>query len=774
MKKHLETLSAPGRQITHSAASNSELLLERAAAAGQAGAWQWDITENQISWTSTLTKLLDLDSVDFDGTPDTLSALIHADDREQFRRGLDELLRAGETYDTEVRALRPTDEAQWLHVNIAVVREGDRCIRMSGSAVNIDARKRAESALRESEQRFATLFHSSPLNITLSSVATGQLRDVNDAFITVTGFTRDEALGRTAVELGIWPSAEDRAAVMAAVHEGGSVRNRIVHLRARGGEERVGSFTAEHVLVDGEPHILTLFEDITLRERTQAALRESEQRLRLALRAASAGVWQMDTLTGEIRWSDEFRELYGYDESTSPGRDTWAAHLHPEDRERMLNDLRTRLKPGTNEYRHEFRILHPTRGLRWILALGQIERNEQGRALTVTGISIDITRIKEVEQELRETDGRKNEFLAVLSHELRNPLAPLRNGIEILRLTHGNGEIAERARVMMARQLEQMVHLIDDLLEVSRISRGKIELKREPVDLTIAIQHALEVSKPLIDSAGHSLTVDMDPGSLITRLAQVFGNLLNNAAKYTNPGGQLRLAVAQGGDHVRVSIRDNGIGIPVEMLPKVFEMFAQLDNSLQRTQGGLGIGLSLAKRLVEMHDGTLEARSEGLGKGCEFIVELPLYAPVVSERREAPPSAKAPSPPNALRVLVADDNADAATSLAIVLGMRGHQVRTARDGVETLQIAQSFEPDVAILDIGMPRLDGYEVCRQLRVQPGGRDMLIIALTGWGQSEDKLRSQDAGFDEHFVKPADVGALEKLLEERATRSSSSSAN
>lgn len=640
----------------------------------------------------------------------------------------------------------------------------------SAGSPSPDAFKRLETALHESEQRFAKLFHASPINVTLSALDTGRLVDVNDTFVALTGYTREQAIGKTALELGIWPSVADREAVMAVVQKMGTVRNRIVRLRGRGGDERIGSFTAEHVLIDGKPHVLALFEDITARERAQAALHESEQRLRLALRAASAGVWQTDIATGETFWSDEFRELYGHDENASPGRETWAAHLHPDDRDWMLADLRARLKPGTDEYRREFRILHPTRGLRWILALGQVHRNEQGRALSMTGISIDITRIKEVERELREADQRKNEFLAVLSHELRNPLAPLRNGLEILRLTNGTGEVADKARVMMARQLEQMVHLIDDLLEVSRISRGKIELKRAPIDLTSAIQHALEVSKPLIDAAGHTLSIDVPPGPLtvhadLTRLAQVLGNLLNNAAKYTNPGGRIQLSVQRGRDHVGISVRDNGIGIPVAMLPKIFDMFAQLDNSLQRTQGGLGIGLSIAKQLVEMHGGTLEARSEGPGMGSEFIVTLPLHATSPGASDEAALGEATASEERSLRILVADDNKDAAASLAMVLEMKGHEVRTAHDGLEAVQVAASFQPDVAVLDIGMPRLDGYEVCKQIREQPHGRNMLIIALTGWGQSEDKIRSQDAGFDEHLVKPANVSEIEELLRSRS---------
>jgi CheY-like chemotaxis protein len=339
-----------------------------------------------------------------------------------------------------------------------------------------------------------------------------------------------------------------------------------------------------------------------------------------------------------------------------------------------------------------------------------------------------------------------------------------------MRLTHTGGESAERAREMMERQLQQMVRLIDDLLDLSRISRGKIQLKREPIDLAAALQSALEVSEPLIDGAGHDLTVSAPPDALmvdgdLTRLAQVFCNLLNNAAKYTNPGGRIRLSVRRTASEAIVSVRDNGIGVPASMLPKIFDMFAQVDHSLQRAQGGLGIGLSIARKLTEMHGGVLEARSEGLGAGSEFIVRLPLLrSGGNAAARPAPVPAAARK--TGLRVLVADDNADAAGSLAAVLQMSGHDVRIARDGREALDLALRFQPQAALLDIGMPQLDGYEVCRRLRAQPDGAGMLIVALTGWGQADDRRRSEEAGFDEHLVKPADVRAIEALLERTAS--------
>jgi PAS domain S-box-containing protein len=757
-------LSRKGTSDTECDSKND--LWARAALAANSAAWEWDTATERASWTPSIRDLLYIRADDFDGSPESILALFHPDDREALRRGMKSAPQADTPFEWTARALH-SQGCRWIRIQFYEYRPSHAAPRLIGTFVDVDPLRQIESSLHESEQRFRLLLDTSPLSITISTLATGELVDVNTTFVNVTGFAREQVLGRTTTDLGIWPSVADREVVIAALQEPGGVRNRIVRLRTRSGADRIGALTAERIMYRGAPHVLTLVEDITLREKTQAALRESEQRLRLALRAANAGVWQMNLSTNEIFWSEEFRDLYGYTSDTVPGRETWATHLHPDDRERMLDDLRNRLRPGTDEYLREFRILHPTRGLRWILALGQITRNPEGRALSMTGISIDITRLKEVERELRDADERKNEFLAVLSHELRNPLAPLRNGLEILRLAKDDSEIADRTRAMMTRQLDQMVHLIDDLLEVSRISRGKIELKRATIDLALAIQHAIEVSRPLIDSADHELTVEVSNAPLIvhgdlTRLTQVFGNLLNNASKFTNPGGKIWLSAGRSGEYAIVSVRDSGIGIPQELLPKVFEMFAQLDSSLHRTQGGLGIGLGIARRLVEMHGGTLEAHSEGTGKGSEFVVRLPLVDAASVAAAGSAKSEIATTARRTLRVLIADDNEDAAASLAFVLQMKGHQVRTVSDGTEAILEATAFDPDVVVLDIGMPRLDGYAACRTLRTLPRAHEMLIIALTGWGQQDDKAKSRDAGFDHHLVKPANIDTIESLID------------
>ena len=366
-------------------------------------------------------------------------------------------------------------------------------------------------------------------------------------------------------------------------------------------------------------------------------------------------------------------------------------------------------------------------------------------------------------RELREADRKKDDFIALLAHELRNPLAPIRNGLQVLRLSGGDAEAATQARCMMDRQLSHMVRLIDDLLDISRINRNKMELRRTRVLLADVIASAVETARPLIDEAGHELTVAL-PGRPVfldadlTRLAQVFSNLLTNSAKYTEHGGHIWLTAERRLGEVIVSVRDSGVGIPHASMENIFDMFSQVDRSIERSTGGLGIGLALVKALVEMHGGHVQAESAGEGKGSTFTVTLPAAA----DRADPAPSSTASSKAVAgRRILVVDDNQDGAESLATMLKLLGNEVRTAHDGVAAVEVAGEFRPEVILMDVGMPKLNGLEATRRIRAQAWGRDMTIIALTGWGQENDKERSREAGCDGHLVKPVDLPDLEKLL-------------
>ncbi len=376
----------------------------------------------------------------------------------------------------------------------------------------------------------------------------------------------------------------------------------------------------------------------------------------------------------------------------------------------------------------------------------------------------DVSALHERADELAEASLHKDEFLATLAHELRNPLSPIRNSVHYLGLDGLTARDTKSARDVITRQVAIMVRLIDDLLDASRISRNELNVRKECIELGEVVESAVESSQPLMQQCGHELTVDMPPDEFPLdadpiRLAQVFLNLLNNAAKYTNRGGQISLSASREGSDAVVTVRDNGIGIPSDMLPSVFDMFTQVDRYREQSQGGLGVGLTLVRRLVEMHDGSIEARSNGPNQGSEFVVRLPLIVRPPIE----PPSCDG-TEVNLLnhdRILVVDDNEDSAVTLAMLLQLRGNDIRTAHDGVEALAIADAFHPDTVLLDIGLPRLNGYDVARRIRQQPWGQDVLLIALTGWGNDEDRRLSQEAGFNFHIVKPVDLAALEKLL-------------
>jgi signal transduction histidine kinase/ActR/RegA family two-component response regulator len=366
---------------------------------------------------------------------------------------------------------------------------------------------------------------------------------------------------------------------------------------------------------------------------------------------------------------------------------------------------------------------------------------------------------------LKQADRRKDEFLAVLAHELRNPLAPIRNSLQILRMTAVNDPTVDRVCEMLERQVNHMVRLVDDLMEISRITRGVIELQREETDVATVLRSAVDTSKPLLEARQHQLAISLpaEPVPLYgdaVRLAQVFSNLLNNAAKYTEPGGQIWLTAKREGSEISISVRDNGIGLSDEALTTVFDLFMQVDRSANRSQGGLGIGLTLVENLVELHHGTIEAHSDGLGKGSEFIVRLPIGR--AKQQEEAPPSAssKLQNMPRR-RVLVVDDNQDAAASLGTLLSFLGTDVQVVNDGPTALSVMESFQPEVVFLDIGMPGMDGLEVARRIRENSDYDHVVLIALTGWGQAEDRGRTQEVGFDHHLVKPADISALQELL-------------
>lgn len=507
--------------------------------------------------------------------------------------------------------------------------------------------------------------------------------------------------------------------------------------------------------------------------RAALALKQSERHFRTMVeQVKDYAIFSIDTKGRATSWNEGVGRVLGFAEAEFLGRDVASRIFTPEDIASGVPEDELTEAARTGSANNDRPMMRKDGSRFFALGATAALIDESGALIGYTKVLRDQTPMKRLEAELLENDRRKNEFLATLAHELRNPLAPLLNGLHLMRIAgHDKPAMVDRARALMERQVEHMVRLIDDLLDLGRITSGRLELRREHIELGFVLQNALETSRPLIEAQAHTLTVtvpetaiplDADP----TRLAQVVSNLLNNSAKYTPRGGHIWLTAERQKDNVLVSVRDNGVGIPKDMLPKVFEMFTQVDRKAEQSKAGLGIGLTLVRQLVEMHGGDIEARSEGSGQGAQFIVRLPLKSPVSdSVARDQKISTDAGS--HRYQILVADDNADAASSLAAILGSSGHHTHIAHDGLVAFGCAEAVRPQIALLDIGMPGLDGYEVARRIRAQPWGKSMLIAAVTGLGQPEDERRAVEAGFDHHFVKPVQISALERMFSELAGR-------
>ena len=515
-----------------------------------------------------------------------------------------------------------------------------------------------------------------------------------------------------------------------------------------------------------EAHLLEQVAERTLyaveSARANESLRENRDVLALALAAGRMGVWTRDLINGKIWWSPELARILGLDGAPTT-RETIYALLHEDDRDNVMREVDAAINER-REFSAVFRFHHArSKQLGWMEVRGKAIYAADGKPEMLFGLGIDVTDRQRNVEALREADRRKDEFLATLAHELRNPLAPISSGLHILRTAGDNAQVAATAREIMERQVAQMVRLVDDLLDVARITTGKVELRSTMIDIGDAVKDAIETSRPLIESHGQQLSMTLSDTPLHvnadrTRLAQVFANLLNNSAKFSDRGQQISITVGREGDQAVVRVRDAGIGISAEALPKIFDMFGQAGD-VNRTKGGLGIGLSLVKRIVEMHGGTVEAHSEGPGRGSEFVIRIPVLEHKQPPVIETP--ALAPATAHKRRILVVDDNTDAAESLAALLAINGHETRLAHDGYQAVEEARTFHPDVVFLDIGMPTLDGHETARRIRQEPWGRDMVLVALTGWGQVEDRRRSKEAGFDHHLVKPADPNVVAKLI-------------
>jgi signal transduction histidine kinase/CheY-like chemotaxis protein len=453
-----------------------------------------------------------------------------------------------------------------------------------------------------------------------------------------------------------------------------------------------------------------------------------------------------------------------------PRRTPSARHRRRDSRRRCSLDIdlhRQLIAGEIPSYQIEKRFVRKDGSIVWTEVRRSAVRDAEGAPLYTIGAVRDITERKRAQDALRDADRRKDEFLAMLAHELRNPLAPIRNAITLLEQLCPRDEMLKRATAVIHRQSEHLTRLVDDLLDVSRITQGKIKLQKERIDLITIIERAVEVSRPMMDQRKQQLTVSIPDETVmfegdLTRLSQVVSNLLDNASKYSENGGQIWLSAKLKSTEMVLRIRDTGIGIPPDFLPHVFELFTQSDHSLDRSHGGLGIGLTLVRALVQMHSGTVEALSDGLGHGSEFVVRLPVLTAISQPAQAGPDHNGVGGRTGSQRILIVDDNVDSAESMALLLQLNGHEVMIAHDGSAAQVLSATFHPNVILLDIGLPGLDGYSVAQKFREQPETRDVLLIALTGYGQPEDRERSKAAGFDYHLVKPVDHNAIEALID------------
>ncbi|HEX5715718.1 MAG TPA: PAS domain S-box protein [Thermoanaerobaculia bacterium] len=657
-----------------------------------------------------------------------------------------------------------------------------RSVALQNANAILLARKRAERDLAAERER---------LRITLASIgdavistdAEGRVTYLNGVAEALTGWSQAEAAGQPLPDIFHIVHEHTRQPVenpaLRTLKEGRVVglANHSVLIARDGTERPIDDSAAPMLDESGTPvGAVLVFRDVSESRRAE----EAQARLAAIVESSDDAIISK-TLDSIIRtWNAGAERIFGYTAEEAVGRSVTL--IIPPDRLDEEREILGRLTRGERiEHYETLRMAKDGRLLDISLTVSPI-RDGEGRVIGASKVARDVTQRKQAEdalqaseqrlresvEALREADRRKDEFLALLAHELRNPLAPLRNGLQVMRLASGDAKAVAKLRDMMDRQLSHMVRLIDDLLDVSRFSRNKMELRRSRVLLADVLSSAVETARPVLEAAGHELTVSLPPEPVhldadLTRLAQVFGNLLNNSAKYTERGGQIWLTATREGGEVQVAVRDNGIGIPASALPTIFDMFSQVDRSIERSTGGLGIGLALVKGLVETHGGSVEAASPGEDKGSTFTVRLP----VLEERAESAPGTPAEVEPgfngSKRRILVVDDHRDSAASMALMLQLMGNEVHTAHDGVEAFESAERLRPQVVLMDVGMPRLNGYETTRRIREQPWGRDMIVIALTGWGQDVDRAKSKEAGCDGHLVKPVNLPDLEKILAE-----------
>lgn len=674
-------------------------------------------------------------------------------------------------------------EAKWWDVIISPIPDASgRPSRLLAVSRDVTRRQLAEEALRQSEERWRFALQVAKLGAWEINLAdhTAWRSELHDQIFgypaLLPRWTYEDFLGhvveadRAAVAQSFEQSMaqlqpHDRTSEFRIRRTDGAVRWIWIHMKTVGSVEGGGG------------RMFGLVQDITDRKVAEQRLIDSEESLRLAAEAAHFGMYDRDLGGAHFHISPQIKQMLGYEPDMPLGHLQVILHMHPDDRLAGAAAFQRACDPaGDGRLMVEQRIVRCDGTVRWIASVGRVLFDEAGVPRRSLGFWVDITerrrlalQTQEQAQALAELARRKDEFLAMLSHELRNPLAALSNAFDLLRLQENDGVRPLQTHRIIDRQMRQLRHLVDDLLDVTRITSGSVRLRRAQISLGDVVARAVETAQPLISQRLHALKVSLLPQPLwldadAARLEQVLVNLLTNAAKYTDEGGRIGLSIEQQGDTAVLRVRDNGIGIEPELLPRIFELFAQAERAIDRSQGGLGIGLCLAQRLVALHGGTLEVHSV-FGQGSEFVVRLPV---MLAALPPPPPLISAALlPGKGCRVLVVDDNVDAVKGLAALLRMSGHVVQVAYDGPSALTAALAAPPDVVLLDIGLPGLTGYEVAQQMRREAALRNIVLVALTGYGRETDRQLSQEAGFDYHLVKPADFDEVERIVASVAER-------
>jgi PAS domain S-box-containing protein len=656
---------------------------------------------------------------------------------------------------------QPPEEHYIDLVYLPLPDEDGKCQRVLGHGVDVTVhvkrRKQAEEALRESEDRFRHALEIDTIGVIFFNEF-GRITEANDAFRKTSGFSReDRGTGLIRCDLQTPPAwMEMSLRSIGDFKSTGETTPYEKEFTRTDGSRWWALFTAKQL---DEKESVGYVIDITTRKLAEQSLRESEARFRALSEASPALTWQVDAQGNAVYVNQRFMDMFAVAKERLMNSG-WRSVIHPEDAQNYLAAFERALRSQAR-FQHRVRVKTRQGEWRWLKSYALPWFTAAGKYAGHVGISIDITEAVNAETALLEADRRKDEFLATLAHELRNPLAPISNALALIARPEGEAAVPHLLPVI-SRQVNYMVRLVDDLLEISRITSGKVELRRDAIDLNAVLRNTIEASMAFIDEKGHKLDLLIPETPLMVygdpvRLEQVFTNLLNNAARYTPKGGQIWVSARREDDVAVVSVRDNGIGILPAMLPRLFDLFAQERRNGIGTQEGLGIGLNLVQRLVDMHDGSVEAKSAGKDQGTEIIVRLPLSrAPEKSATSE---TATKPAP--GIRVLVVDDNHDAGEVLAMLLESMGFNAQAVDSGPAALAALPNYQPNVILMDIGMPGMNGYEVARHIREQPQYDQIKLVALTGWGQEKDRLQSRESGFDHHLTKPVDFKVLKGLI-------------